>query len=71
MTSVTVHARIQVSAETLASVVRNAKKAAKERGGKADPAETLNDMITRFLDVKGFEAFVEEADNYGTETERS
>jgi len=61
---VMIHANISVSAETLAAVVLNSKKLARERGEKPDPAETLNLMLTRFLAEKNFEAYVENPENY-------
>lgn len=63
--TVTVHARISLSAETLAAVVKHSKRCAREQGGKPDPAETLNQMLTRFLSEKDFESYVEDPENYG------
>ncbi|TWI72243.1 hypothetical protein LZ24_01650 [Desulfobotulus alkaliphilus] len=62
--SVTVHATIDVSPETLASLVRHAKRLAGEQGKKADPAETLNQMVSLFLAKNDFESFVDDPANY-------
>lgn len=63
--TVTVHARISLSAGTLASVVKHSKRWAREQGGRPDPAETLNQLLTRFLEEKDFESFTDNPENYG------
>lgn len=65
--SVRVHVNIEISAAALKAVVKNAKqKAGQDENGRyrVDPADVLADLISRFLEEKGFDAFAADMDNY-------
>lgn len=59
-----IHARVAVTPDTIQTVVEHAKKIAKQKGGKADPADTLSVMISKFLSEKDFAAYVSDGANY-------
>lgn len=60
-----VHATLALDADILTIIVENAKVAAKKFGKRPDPAEAMNELITRFLVEKDFRAYAENPENYG------
>ncbi|BBO66808.1 hypothetical protein DSCA_07380 [Desulfosarcina alkanivorans] len=64
---VRVHVNIELSATSLQAVVANAKKkaGADERGRyRVDTADSLSDLISKFLLETGFDEFARNLDNY-------
>lgn len=64
---VRVHVNIEISAASLQAVVANAKKRAPavEKGRyRVDTADALATLISTFLQVKGFEEFARDVNNY-------
>ena len=65
--SLVVTARIQITAAALQAIVKNAKHLSgkNEKGHYAvDTAAKVDEMISKFLHEKGFEAYVEDLANY-------
>jgi hypothetical protein len=64
---VRVHVNIDISAAALQAVVANSKqKAGMDAKGRyrVDTADALADLISKFLNEKGFDQFAREIDNY-------
>jgi hypothetical protein len=64
---VNVHVNIDLPAAALQAVVANAKKkVGPDAQGRfrVDTADLLSDLITRFLQENGFEAFAKDMSNY-------
>lgn len=64
---VRVHVNIEVSAAALQAVVANSKKmvAADEKGHyRVDTADALANLISKFINEKGFDAFADDLENY-------
>jgi hypothetical protein len=62
-----IHVNVQISATALQSIVSHAKQMAdKDTNGtyRVDTADQVSAMITRFLDEKEFERYVQDIDNY-------
>ena len=64
-----IHVNVQISAFALQTIVAYAKKvAAKDSSGSAriDTADWVSHMISRFLEEKDFESYVQDESNYET-----
>lgn len=64
-----IHVNVEISTQALQAIVSNAKKlAAKSENGayRIDTADQVSQMITRFLQEKSFDEFVNDIDNYTT-----
>ena len=64
---VRVHVNVELPASALQSVVANAKnKVGKDETGRyrVDTADVLADLISKFLQEKGFDQFAADPDNY-------
>ncbi|BBO79838.1 hypothetical protein DSCO28_04040 [Desulfosarcina ovata subsp. sediminis] len=64
---VRVHVNIEISAAALQAVVANSKRktGADESGRyRVDTADALADMISKFLQQKGFDDFARDPENY-------
>ena len=64
---VRVHVNVDVPAASLQAVVANTKKKAgpDDQGRyRVDTADALSDLITKFLDEKGFEEYAQDIANY-------
>lgn len=62
-----VHVNVKISAAALQSIVNHAKQlASRDANGtyRVDTADQVSMMITRFLNEKGFESYVQDIDNY-------
>lgn len=65
--SVLIHAKIEISTDALQTIVETAKTIVGRNAKghfKVDTADLVSAMISRFLEAKGFEAFVGNLDNY-------
>jgi hypothetical protein len=63
-----VNVNVELTARSLQTIVANAKKMNKadDRGiYRIDTADMVSDLITRFLQEKEFEKYVENSDLYG------
>ena len=64
---VRVHVNIEISAAALQAVVANSKKmvGTDEKGHyRVDTADALADLISKFLNEKGFDQFAADIENY-------
>lgn len=64
-----VNAVIRISATALQAVVEQSKKMArKDANGlyRVDTADCLGEMVSRFLEEKGFDLYVQDPRNYGS-----
>lgn len=64
---ITINARIDISADSLQTIVANAKKisGADEKGiYRIDTAGKVNELISAFLEKKGFDEYIRNLDNY-------
>ena len=62
-----IHVNIEISASALQAIVANAKRLATRSTNGAyhiDTADQVANMVTRFLDLNGFEEFVGDIENY-------
>lgn len=67
MEMITINARIDIAADSLQTIVANAKKisGADEKGiYRIDTAGKVNELISAFLAKKGFDEYVRNLDNY-------
>ena len=63
-----VNVNVEISAKALETIVETAKQMTgrNEKGHyRVDTAAKVGEMISRFMDEKNFDSFVENADNYG------
>lgn len=61
-----IHVNVEISATALQAIVAYAKKNADrtENGAlRVDPAETVSEIITRFLEENNFEDYVQQLSN--------
>ena len=64
---ITVHVNVEITAASLQAIVENAKQIAgrDEKGVyRVDTADKVSEMISRFLQDKDFESFVQNIENY-------
>jgi len=64
---ITINARIDISADSLQTIVANAKKISgtDEKGiYRIDTAEKVNELISDFLEKNGFDEYIRNLDNY-------
>ena len=64
---ITINARIDISADSLQTIVANAKKISgtDEKGiYRIDTAEKVNELISAFLENNGFDEYIRNLDNY-------
>lgn len=64
---VRVHVNIEIAATALQAVVANSKRkvGTDEKGHyRVDTADALADLISKFLDEKGFDRFAADIENY-------
>ncbi len=65
--TIKVHVNVEMTPESLKSIVENAKMiAGRDQKGvyRVDTADKVSEMITRFLLEKDFESFVANIDNF-------
>jgi hypothetical protein len=65
--TVVVNVHVEMSARSLRAIVENAKKVAgRDARGvyRVDTAETVSEMISRFLNEKNFESYASDLKNY-------
>ncbi len=63
----TVNVVIRISSAALQAVVAQSKKTARRDADgfcRVEPADRLGEMVSRFLDEKDFESYVQDARNY-------
>ncbi|MBC2736797.1 MAG: hypothetical protein HF981_20720 [Desulfobacteraceae bacterium] len=66
--TVRVNVTLDISGETLKTIVRNAKEIVgrNEKGHyRIDTADLLEDLLSSFIDENGFDAYVGNRENYG------
>jgi hypothetical protein len=65
--TIVVHVNVKISSQALQTVVANAKHAAgrNEKGHyRVDTADKVSELISLFLEEKGFEEYVRDVDRY-------
>jgi len=63
--TITVHLNVEITTQSLQTIVENAKKkAGRDENGiyRIDTADKVSEMVSRFLLEKDFEGYVEKAD---------
>ncbi len=65
--TIAINVTLDISVETLKTIVENAKKiAGTDAKGiyRVDTAEKVNEMVSGFLKTRGFDAYVKDIHNY-------
>ncbi|MCK5097253.1 MAG: hypothetical protein KAR45_04080 [Desulfobacteraceae bacterium] len=65
--TITIHANIEITIDSLQAIVSNAKKIAGQNGEnptRVDTADKVSEMISCFLHEKDFESYATNIENY-------